>query len=64
MEYKKYKRICILDTETTGVCWNIDAPLQIAAVIINERGEVIDKFNELIKVSRPIPADVSEINQI
>lgn len=64
MEYKKYKRICILDTETTGVCWNIDAPLQIAAIIVDEHGKVIDKFNELIKVSRPIPANVSEINHI
>lgn len=66
MDYKntKYKKICILDTETTGVCWNADAPLQIAAIIVDENGDVIDKFNEMINTSHPIPAAASEVNHI
>lgn len=60
----KFKRLCILDTETTSVYWNSAAPLQIAAEICDENWNVIDRFEEKIKTMRPIPSEASAINHI
>ena len=47
----KYKRICILDLETTSVYVTSAAPVQIAAIICDEHGNIIDSFNEKIKTT-------------
>ena len=44
----EYNRICVLDTETTDRYWNTCAPVQIAAVICDNKGNIIDSFNERI----------------
>lgn len=64
MEYKKYKKICILDTETTSVYWNSAAPVQIAAVICNAHGEIMDSFEEKIKTTHKIDPGASEVHGI
>ena len=64
MEYKKYNKICILDTETTGVYWNADAPIQIAALICGPDGTIIDSFEEKIKTTHKINPDASAVHGI
>lgn len=64
MEYKKYKRICVLDLETTGVYWNSDAPIQIAAIVCDGQGRTIDEFNEKIKTTHAINPEASEVHGI
>lgn len=64
MEYKKYKRICVLDTETTSVYWNSAAPVQIAALILDEHGKILDEFNERIKTTHTIDPEASKIHGI
>ena len=64
MEYKKYKRICILDTETTSVYWNSAAPVQIAAMIIDAEGKILDQFEEKIKTTHQIDPAASEVHGI
>lgn len=61
---KKYSTICILDTETTSVYWNSAAPVQIAAVLVDDKGEVIDTFNERIKTTHSIDPDASKVHGI
>lgn len=60
----KYKKICILDTETTSVYWNSAAPVQIAAEIVDSEGNVIDAFNERIKTTHRIDPDASKVHGI
>ena len=60
----KYKRICILDTETTSVYWNSAAPVQIAALVCDEKGNIIDTFNEKIKTTHKIDPDASKVHGI
>lgn len=64
MEYKKYKKICVLDTETTSVYWNSAAPVQIAAVICDAHGNIIDSFEEKIKTTHKIDPGASEVHGI
>ena len=64
MEYKKYKRICVLDTETTSVYWNSAAPVQIAALILDEHGKILDEFNERIRTTHTIDPEASKIHGI
>ena len=64
MEYKKYKKICVLDTETTNVYWNTAAPVQIAAVICDAHGNIIDSFEEKIKTTHKIDPDASKVHGI
>ena len=49
----EYKKICILDTETTDKYWNTSAPVQLAALICDSEGNILDKFNERIKQENP-----------
>lgn len=63
-EYKKYKRICILDLETTGIYWNSDVPIQIAAIVVDSRGRTIAEFNEKIKTTHKINPEASRVNHI
>ena len=60
----KYNRICVLDTETTNVYWNTAAPVQIAAVICDNKGNIIDSFNERIKTTHKIDAAASAVHGI
>lgn len=60
----KYKRICVLDTETTNVYWNTAAPVQIAAVICDNKGNIIDSFNERIKTTHKIDPAASAVHGI
>lgn len=62
--YKKYNKICILDTETTGVYWNADAPIQIAALICGPDGIIVDSFEEKIKTTHTISPDASAVHGI
>ena len=60
----KYQRLCFLDTETTNVYWNSAAPVQIAAVICDEKGNIIDSFEEKIKTTHKIDPDASKVHGI
>lgn len=60
----KYNRICVLDTETTSVYWNSAAPVQIAAVICDNKGNIIGSFNERIKTNHKIDSEASKVHGI
>lgn len=60
----KYNRIAFLDTETTDVYWNTTAPIQIAAIVCDNQGNVIDSFNERIKTTHKISPDASKVHGI
>ncbi len=60
----KYKKICILDTETTDKYWNSAAPVQIAAVICDNQGNILDKFEEKIKTTHVINPEASAVHGI
>ena len=60
----KYNRICVLDTETTNVYWNTAAPVQIAAVICDAKGNILDSFNERIRTTHKIDAAASAVHGI
>ena len=63
-EMVKYNRICVLDTETTDRYWNTCAPVQIAALICDNKGNIIDSFNEKIKTTHRISPDASAVHGI
>jgi DNA polymerase III epsilon subunit-like protein len=60
----EYNRICVLDTETTSVYWNSAAPVQIAAIIVDRNGNIIDSFEEKIKTTHKIDPDASKVHGI
>ena len=60
----KYKKLCFLDTETTSVYWNSAAPVQIAAIICDDKGNTIDSFEEKIKTTHKIDPDASAVHGI
>ena len=64
MNIQKYNRIAVLDTETTDRYWNTCAPVQIAAVICDNKGNIIDSFNERIKTTHTISPDASAVHGI
>ena len=49
----EYNKICVLDTETTDRYWNTAAPVQIAAIICDNKGifQIVlkKKLRQLIK---------------
>lgn len=59
-----FNRICVLDTETTDKYWNSAAPVQIAAVICDKQGNILDSFNERIKTTHKISPDASAVHGI
>lgn len=59
-----FTRMCILDLETTGIYWSSDAPIQIAAIIVDENGNEIERFNERIKTTHEISPDASAVHGI
>lgn len=60
----EFNRLCILDTETTDVYWNSCAPVQIAAIIVDVKGNELDRFNEKIKTTHAIAPDASAVHGI
>ena len=60
----KYQKICVLDTETTSVYWNSAAPVQIAAIVCDNKGNIIDSFNEKIKTTHKIDPEASKVHGI
>lgn len=60
----EYNRIAIIDTETTNVYWNSAAPVQIAAVICDSKGNILDSFNERIKTTHIIDPAASAVHGI
>ena len=60
----EYNRIAVLDTETTNVYWNSAAPVQIAALICDNKGKIIDSFNERIKTTHKIDPEASKVHGI
>lgn len=60
----KYNRIAVLDTETTSIYWNSAAPVQIAAIICDAKGNILDSFNERIKTTHAIHPEASKVNGI
>lgn len=64
MNIQKYNRIAVLDTETTDRYWNTCAPIQIAALICDEKGNVLDSFNERIKTTHVIQPEASAVHGI
>lgn len=63
-ELKKYNRICVLDTETTDRYWNTAAPVQIAALICDNKGNILDQFKENIKTTHKISPEASLVHGI
>lgn len=63
-DFYKYNRICVLDTETTDRYWNTAAPIQIAAVVCDRQGHILDSFNERIKTTHKIAPDASLVHGI
>lgn len=63
MKYN-YKRFAVIDTETTDRYWNTCAPIQIAALICDEHGNVLDEFNERIKTTHTINPEASAVHGI
>ena len=59
-----FNRICVLDTETTDKYWNSSAPVQIAAVVCDREGNILDSFNERIKTNHTISPDASAVHGI
>lgn len=47
------RRFAVVDVETTGLDPETDRILQIAAVIIDEQGEVLDSFDAVVKPESP-----------
>ena len=62
--FKDYNRIAVLDTETTDRYWNTAAPIQIAALICDKEGHILDSFNERIKTTHKIAPDASQVHGI
>lgn len=60
----EYNRICVLDTETTNRYWNSAAPIQIAAIIVDKKGNILSTFNERIKTTHQIDPGASAVHGI
>lgn len=53
-----------LDTETTGLSSSYCSLLEIAALAVDNSGNVIEQFHEYIKPNKPIPIEITRINHI
>ncbi|MBR2310593.1 MAG: 3'-5' exonuclease [Oscillospiraceae bacterium] len=63
--FKKYRRIVIFDTETTGLNCRKDQIIEFAAVVIEKKG-IIKEFDELIQLEpgTRIPDDIVALTGI
>lgn len=55
---------CYLDTETTGLSPDYASLLEVAAIIIDEEGSIVDTFHEYINPGRKIPEEIVNITHI
>ncbi|MEA1910012.1 MAG: exonuclease domain-containing protein [Patescibacteria group bacterium] len=55
--------LIILDVETTGVNFRSDELIEVAAIKV-KNGEIVDRFESLIKPKGPLPKTVSELTGI
>ena len=46
--------ICFIDFETTGIDVFLDEPIQIGAVLVNQKLEILKEFNSLIQINNEI----------
>ena len=53
----------VFDTETTGFYYGVDQMIEIGAVKI-KKGEIIDRFDELINPNRSLPKKIVELTNI
>ena len=53
----------VFDTETTGFYYGVDQMIEIGAVKI-KKGEIIDRFDELINPLRPLPKKITALTNI
>ena len=65
------KLIVVFDTETTGLPLHPSAPLdkqpkiiELGAALLNERGEVVDTFQQLLHPGEEITAEITKITGI
>lgn len=56
--------ILFVDTETTGLSSENDSLLEIAAIVTDDEGNIIDKFHEYINPGRRIPAKIVALTNI
>lgn len=56
-------KIIYIDLETTGLYWNADAPVQIAAQL-TEDGKIIDSYKTLVRTSVNISPQASAVHGI
>lgn len=62
--FKNYLRFAVIDTETTDKYWNSSAPIQIAALICDKEGIILDTFDERIKTNHRIAPTASAVHGI
>lgn len=57
-------RIAVIDFETTGMSPNFgDRPTEVA-IVMTERGQVVDQYQSLMNPGRPIPGFISQLTGI
>ena len=61
----------VIDTETTGLIENMSTRfdhqpevIEFCGIIINDKGNIIDVFDQLIKPTAPITAEITGMNNI
>lgn len=69
-DYRKLRRLfesgevfCAFDTETTGLSSSSDNIIEIGAVKF-DKGGIISKFGSFVKISFPLPAQITKITGI
>lgn len=54
----------VADIETTGLDSKVDEVLEFAALRVTPEGGISDEFSALVRVSRPIPAEITRLTGI
>jgi DNA polymerase III subunit epsilon len=54
----------VADIETTGLTCEVDEVLEFAALRVTPEGSISDEFSTLVRVSRPIPAEITRLTGI
>lgn len=59
-----FEQYAVVDVETTGLASDSCRMTEIAVVVVEGNGEVVEEFSSLINPGRPIPAPVVELTGI